>query len=106
MTIQPAKSAARTVTSGRRPGTPAAERKRQQRARDALLFERDDWSLFLDPATLQQKAGCQPEDLRQIVLREVVDNALDAAKRVSPNPDYESVRRLSGGATGLPPLTT
>ena len=67
------------MTSGRRPGTPAAERKRQQRQRDqALLFERDDWRLFVDPATLPQKAGCQPANLRQIVLREIVDNALDA----------------------------
>ena len=76
---QQGQSLARTVTSGRRPGTPAAERKRQQRARDnaALLFEREDWCLFVDPATLPQKAGCQPEYLRQIVLRELVDNALD-----------------------------
>ena len=76
---QQGQSPVRTVTSGRRPGTPAAERKRQQRARDnaALLFEREDWRLFVDPATLPQKAGCQPEDLHQIVLRELVDNALD-----------------------------
>ena len=76
---------ARTVTSGRRAGTPAAERKRQQRARDkaALLFERDDWRLFIDPATLPQKAGCQPRNLRQIVLRELVDNALDAGAQVT-----------------------
>ena len=54
---------ARTVTSNRRPGRSAAERKRDQRARDAkngLLFERQDWMLFLSPATLPQKAGCQP----------------------------------------------
>ena len=50
------------------------ERQRDQ----ALLFERDDWRLFVDPATLPQKAGCQPANLRQIVLREIVDNALDA----------------------------
>ena len=77
---QQGQSRGRTVTSARRPGTLAAERKRQQRARDnaALLFERDDWLLFIDAATLPQKAGCQPENLRQIVLRELVDNALDA----------------------------
>jgi Histidine kinase-, DNA gyrase B-, and HSP90-like ATPase len=68
----------RAVTS-RRPGTPAAERKRQQRERDrGLVYQREDWQLFLDPSTLSQKAGCQPEDLRCIVLREIVDNALDA----------------------------
>jgi hypothetical protein len=82
---QQGQSPVRTVTSGRRPGTPAAERKRQQRARDnaALLFEREDWRLFVDPATLPQKAGCQPENLRQIVLRELVDNALDEGAQVT-----------------------
>ena len=72
-------SAGRIVTPGRRPGTSAKERKRQQRARDrgALLFERQDWQLFLDPATLPQKAGCQPAQLRAITLREPTDNALD-----------------------------
>ena len=62
-------SPARTVTSNRRPGRSAAERKRDQRARDAkngLLFERQDWMLFLSPATLPQKAGCQPGDLRAL----------------------------------------
>jgi hypothetical protein len=58
--------------------TSAAERKRQQRARDkALLYSRDDWQPFLDPATLPQKAGCQPADLRAVVLKELVDNQLD-----------------------------
>ena len=82
---QQGQSRVRTVTSARRTGTPAAERKRQQRARDnaALLFEREDWRLFVDPATLPQKAGCQPENLRQIVLRELVDNALDEGARVT-----------------------
>ena len=82
---QQGQSLVRTVTSCRRPGTPAAERKRQQRARDnaALLFERDDWRLFVDPATLPQKAGCQPENLRQMVLRELVDNALDEGAKAT-----------------------
>jgi hypothetical protein len=56
----------------------AAERKRQQRARDkALLYSRDDWQLFPDPATLPQKAGCHPIRLRQVVLKELADNQLD-----------------------------
>jgi hypothetical protein len=59
------------------PLTPA-ERKAKQRARDrALLYERDDWRLFLDPATLPQKAGCHPTNLRKVVLKELVDNELD-----------------------------
>ena len=79
-------SPARTVTSNRRPGRSAAERKRDQRARDAkngLLFERQDWMLFLSPATLPQKAGCQPGDLRALVLREITDNALDNGAHIN-----------------------
>jgi hypothetical protein len=44
-----------------------AERQRRHRVREqALLFERDDWRLFIDPATLPEKAGCQPGDLRRL----------------------------------------
>jgi hypothetical protein len=69
-------------------GTPAAERKRQQRERDRqgdLFYQREDWSLFLDQQTLPQKAGCFPQDLRKIILKEVVDNALDAGATVTIN---------------------
>ena len=94
----------RTVTSGRRPGTPAIERKRQQRERDraALLYERDDWQLFLDPATLPQKAGCQPSRLREIVLKEVVDNALDCGADVTLQ-QVEDVWIIADDGPGLDP---
>ena len=94
----------RTVTSGRRPGTPAIERKRQQRERDraALLYERDDWQLFLDPATLPQKAGCQPSRLREIVLKEVVDNALDCGAGVTLQ-QVEDVWIIADDGPGLDP---
>jgi hypothetical protein len=68
---QQAEPPARAVTpASRRPGTPAAERKRQQRQREreqALIYETEDWRLFTDLATLPQKAGCQPQDLRKRV---------------------------------------
>lgn len=103
--IQHAESADRTVTSrARRPGTPAAERKRRQRERDtALLFERADWQLFLDPSSLPQKAGCQPADLCRIVLRELVDNALDtgATATLDRQGDYWIV---GDDGPGLDPL--
>ena len=96
-------SPGRVVTSGRRAGTPAAERKRQQRERDrALMFERDDWTLFLNPATLPQKAGCQPEYLRQIVLREVVDNALDAGAHVTLR-QHDDIWIVADDGPGLDP---
>jgi hypothetical protein len=71
------------VTSEGRSGGPAsAERKRRQRQRE-LLYARDDSQLFLDPATLAQKAGCVPSRLNRIVLKELVDNALDTGANVS-----------------------
>jgi signal transduction histidine kinase len=48
-----------------------------------LMTETPDWALFLDPEKLQQKAGCQPHHLRQLVLREIVDNALDVGAQVT-----------------------
>lgn len=75
----------RTVTSsGRRPGASATERKRRQRERDQQpIYETEDWRLFTELAALPQKAGCQPAYLREIVLKELVDNAPDAGARVS-----------------------
>jgi hypothetical protein len=67
---------AKTSTSGVTSASPA-ERKRHQRARDReLLYSRDDWRLFLDSATLPQKAGCHPTEVRKVVLKELVDNQL------------------------------
>src|SRR3954470_1481306 len=61
----------------------AAERKRRQRAREAATadveFVRADWGLFLDPRRLPQKAGRPGDRLRAVLLKELIDNALDAA---------------------------
>ncbi len=62
-------------------------RRWRARRRAAILFARDDWQLFLDPETLPQKAGCQPAMLRRIILRELVDNALDAGANVTLDQD-------------------
>src|SRR5690349_14588043 len=68
---------------------PAAERMREMRARRReaasapLMFERADWHLFLDRSTLPQKAGCQPSELGRVVLKELVDNALDTGAKVT-----------------------
>jgi hypothetical protein len=71
--------------------TPAAERMRRMRARrqaketaPPILFERADWRLFLDQQTLPQKAGCEPDQIGRVILKELVDNALDCgADKVS-----------------------
>lgn len=46
-------------------------------------FERPDWVLFRSVSTLSQKAGVPASRLRRLVLRELVDNALDAGGQVT-----------------------
>jgi hypothetical protein len=83
--------------------TLAAERKRRQRARDrALLYSRDDWQLFLDAATLPQKAGCRPVEMRAVVLKELVDNQLDETGAAELDWfQEEKVWEIRGPDTGL-----
>jgi len=42
-----------------------------------MLFAREDWTLFRNLSTIAQKAGVPPQRLRRLVLKELVDNALD-----------------------------
>jgi hypothetical protein len=42
------------------------------------MFVRDDWTVFRNLATLPQKAGLPVHLLRRLVVKELVDNALDA----------------------------
>jgi hypothetical protein len=71
-----------TGSAGDRAPTSAALRQRRHRARLAAVreieFIRADWALFLHPDRLPQKAGCPRDRLRAMILKEVVDNALDA----------------------------
>ena len=68
----------------------SAERVRRHRARkkiaaqlDELTFVRRDWTLFLDPYRLPQKAGCRADQMRSLALKELVDNGLDHAANVT-----------------------
>jgi hypothetical protein len=47
-----------------------------------LKFERADWTSFRTVEGLQQKAGVPKNRLRQLVLKELVDNALDTGAKV------------------------
>src|SRR6516225_1156304 len=65
--------------------TAAAERMRRMRARRAgqagtspLIFERDDWRLLIEARTWPQKAGCQPGQVGRVIIKELVENALDS----------------------------
>lgn len=42
------------------------------------MFEREDWVLFMSIGTLGQKAGVTQVRLAEVVIKELVDNALDA----------------------------
>ena len=46
-------------------------------------FERPDWTLFRSVGTLSQRAGVPQSRLRRLVLKELVDNALDAGGTVT-----------------------
>lgn len=41
------------------------------------MFERADWKLFRNIETLCQKAGVSKEVIPRLVIKELVDNALD-----------------------------
>jgi hypothetical protein len=63
-----------------RPASTAAERKRRQRERERgarLLYEVADWRQFVDHNTLPMQAGASWEDLPELILKEVADNACD-----------------------------
>jgi hypothetical protein len=95
VTFSPAPQQGESSTENVTPAAPrralsATERKRRQRQRergqagtDTLMFERPDWSLFMDLETLGQKAGCQRHQIGALVLRELADNALDTGARVT-----------------------
>jgi signal transduction histidine kinase len=48
-----------------------------------LKFERADWSLFRTVEGLQQRAGVATHLLRRLVIKELVDNGLDAGGEVT-----------------------
>src|SRR3954469_2829784 len=90
---------------GAQAASPATLRKRRQRAREAVAreveFVRADWALFLNPDRLPQKAGCPRDRLRAMILKELVDNALDAGAEVDFQPLDESTWRVTDDGPGL-----
>jgi len=75
---------AENVTSTKPPPMTPTERKRRERERKAAQLERityrsDEWQQFVNIGGLQRKAGASWHDLGAMVLRELADNAADAA---------------------------
>jgi hypothetical protein len=96
-----------TVTPG---AMDAAERMRRMRARKKaaavaapMLYERADWTLFLRPETLPQKAGCDPGQIGRVVLKELLDNALDAGGDASLSSDGDCTYTISDDGPGIAP---
>jgi hypothetical protein len=66
------------MTGAERVARMRARQKVEASATAPLMYERADWQLFVRPETLPQKAGCEPNQIGRVVLKELVDNALDA----------------------------
>ena len=72
------------TTPKRRRNNGQADRKDRQfpipgQQAESPLFQRDDWTLFRNVATLGQRAGVAPDAIPSLVLKELVDNAFDSA---------------------------
>jgi hypothetical protein len=69
------------------------------------MYEREDWTSFRTVEGLQQKAGVATDKLRQLVLKELTDNALDTDTSVMvghlPEGGY-FVEDKGGGFDGTP----
>src|SRR4051795_6868380 len=83
----------------------AALRQRRSRERRRIAreieFVRADWALFLHPDRLPQKAGCPRDRLRTMILKELVDNALDAGAEVDLQPLDENTWQVTDDGPGL-----
>ncbi len=66
------------------------------------MFERHDWTLFRNLGTLSQKAGVPLRKLRQLVVKELVDNALDAGAKVEFGKDGSSTYWVQDDGPGVP----
>jgi hypothetical protein len=76
------------------------ERRKGQQAAP-ILYQIDDWQEFTNPATLPRKAGCDPDEIGRVVLKELTDNALDSgAASVTLDGDEHSVT-VSDNGPGL-----
>jgi len=61
------------------------------------MFERADWTLFVRHETLPQKAGCGPDQIGRVVLKEAVDNALDTGADVRIQKIFSGYRIIDNG---------
>ena len=70
------------ATQVEKPSEPAPAGSKLNRRTDPVSFSREDWTLFRSLTTLAQKAGVPEHHLGRLVMKELVDNALDAGANV------------------------
>ena len=67
-----------------------------------MLYEREDWMLFRNLPSLAQKAGVAARDLPALIVKELVDNALDTGAFRQVRRDGQTIVVEDAGP-GLPP---
>lgn len=67
-----------------------------------MMFDREDWSLFRNLSTLSQKAGVPQAQLRKLVVKELVDNALDASGGVRFGKEGNNTYWVQDDGAGIP----
>jgi hypothetical protein len=68
----------RAMTGAERVAASRARKKARENA-ERLRYTSDEWRAFVDPTSLQRKAGASWQSMPGMVLRELADNAADAA---------------------------
>ena len=66
------------------------------------MFSRADWTLFRNLSTLSQKAGVPVKQLRRVVVKELVDNALDASGNVELGKTSDNTYWVQDRGPGIP----
>ena len=66
------------------------------------MFVREDWTLFRNLSTLSQKAGVPVSQLRRLVVKELVDNALDASGSVEFGKTGANTYWVEDRGSGIP----
>ena len=80
----------------------ARMRARRKAAKTApILYERADWKLFIEPQTLPQKAGCEPDQMGRVIIKELVDNALDCGASAVELSGAEQCCTVSDNGPGI-----
>lgn len=68
-----------------------------------MLFSREDWKLFRNIETLSQKAGVERSRLPLLIIKELVDNALDVSETCNLSLDDTGMVHIKDEGPGIDP---